>query len=62
MTKTYETAMKIFTEQIYGLLVFPWIVKYQSKLSHPPYFLILPVYMARRACDIYYILMFVSLV
>lgn len=38
MAKTYETAMKIFTEQLYGLLVFPWIVKYQSKLSLLPYF------------------------
>lgn len=33
MIKTYETAMKICTEQFYSLLVLPCIVKYKSKLS-----------------------------
>lgn len=39
MIKTYEIARKICTEQLYSLLVFPWIRKYKSKLS-----LLLPYY------------------
>lgn len=46
MIKTYEIARKICTEQLYSLLVFPWIRKYKSKLSLllPYFFFFIPVY------------------
>jgi len=55
MIKTYETAMKICTEQLYSLLVLLHVVKYKSKLSPLlANFLFLLMYMACGACDICY--------
>lgn len=45
MIKTYEIARKICTEQLYSLLVFPWIRKYKSKLS-----LLLPYFFFFYSC------------
>lgn len=63
MIKIYETAIKVCTEQLYSLLVFPCIVKYKSKLSPLlAYFLFLSVYVACEASDTYRFLLFAPVV